>query len=250
MLKFRWETEFKETEIGEVPREWEVRNVRNLADNSKKFPIVDGPFGTQLHMNEYKSIGIPVVRVINLTFDGKFIMDNLVFISEDKFNKLKRSEVIPNDLIIAKTGATIGKLALLPSDIPKAIITSSCLKVSFDTSKAHPKYYLYFFISHVGQEGIKSRAGGGSTRPTINLTPFSEIPVLYPKLQEQQKISTVLSWFDDLIENKKRQNEILEKVAMAIFKSWLWILSHLRMRSLSITRSWERRYRRGGRLKN
>ena len=37
---------------------------------------------------------------------------------------------------------------------------------------------------------------------------------------EQSRIATVLSWFDDLIENKKRQNEILEKTAMAIFKSW------------------------------
>ncbi len=44
------------------------------------------------------------------------------------------------------------------------------------------------------------------------------IPYTHP--QDQSHIATVLSWFDDLIENKKRQNEILEKTAMAIFKSW------------------------------
>jgi type I restriction enzyme S subunit len=44
--------------------------------------------------------------------------------------------------------------------------------------------------------------------------------IFYPPLPEQSRIATVLSWFDDLIENKKRQNEILEKTAMAIFKSW------------------------------
>ena len=219
-LKFKWETEFKETEIGEIPKDWDVRQVKELVDKRKKFPIVDGPFGTQLHMNEYVSKGIPVIRVINLTYEGKFSKENLVFITEEKFEQLKRSEVNPYDLIIAKTGATIGKLALLPPEIPKGLISSSCLKVSFDKKLANPKYYLKFFMHSIGQENIKIRAEGGSTRDTINLTPFSEIPVPYPSPEEQSRIAAVLSWFDDLIENKKRQNEILEKVTMAIFKSW------------------------------
>lgn len=220
MLKFRWETEFKETEIGEIPRDWEIKEVKDLVDKTLKFPIVDGPFGTQLHMDEYTSEGVPVIRVINLSFEGEFIEDDLVFISEEKFNTLKRSSVKPNDLIIAKTGATIGKLALLPEHINQGLIASSCLKITFGFKKAFPKFYLYFFMTQVGQESIKNRAEGGSTRDTINLTPFSEIPVPLPPLPEQSRIATVLSYFDDLIEVKKRQNEILEKTAMAIFKSW------------------------------
>jgi len=220
MLKFKWEIEFKETEIGEIPKEWQKKSIKDLVDKNKKFPIVDGPFGTQLHMDEYVSSGIPVIRVINLTFDGVFIENDLVFISEEKFKQLTRSEVKPNDLIIAKTGATIGKLALLPYKIQRGLIASSCLKATFDISKANPKYYLYFFIHPIGQENIITRAEGGSTRPTINLTPFSEIIVPYPPPPEQSRIAKVLSWFDDLIENKKRQNEILEKTAMAIFRNW------------------------------
>jgi len=95
MLKFRWETEFKETEIGEIPKDWEVMEIKHLVDRTIKFPIVDGPFGTQLHMDEYTSEGIPVIRVINLSYEGEFISDNLVFISEEKFNQLKRSAVKP-----------------------------------------------------------------------------------------------------------------------------------------------------------
>jgi len=219
-LRFVRETKFKETEIGEIPKDWEVKEVRDLVDKTIKFPIVDGPFGTQLHMDEYKSKGVPVIRVINLSFEGKFIDDDLVFISEEKFDTLKRSSVKPNDFIIAKTGATIGKLALLPEHIKQGLIASSCLKVTFDFKKAIPKFYLYFFMTQVGQESIKNRGEGGSTRDTINLTPFSEIPVPLPPLPEQSRIGTVLSWFDDLIEIKKRQNEILEKTTMAIFKSW------------------------------
>ena len=159
-LRFHWETEFKETEIGEIPKDWEVMEIKHLVDRTIKFPIVDGPFGTQLHMDEYTSEGIPVIRVINLSYEGEFISDNLVFISEEKFNQLKRSAVKPNDLIIAKTGATIGKLALLPNHINQALIASSCLKVTFNFKNAIPRYYLYFFTTQIGQESIKSRAEG------------------------------------------------------------------------------------------
>ena len=60
----------------------------------------------------------------------------------------------------------------------------------------------------------------GSTVLSLRLLLFKQLPILLPPSPEQSRIATVLSWFDDLIENKKRQNEILEKTAMAIFKSW------------------------------
>ena len=36
MLKFRWETKFQKTEIGEIPREWMVDVIKNIADINKK----------------------------------------------------------------------------------------------------------------------------------------------------------------------------------------------------------------------
>jgi len=66
---------------------------------------------------------------------------------------------------------------------------------------------------------LKSLAGG-STFDELTGSTLREVLIPYPSSFEQSRIATVLSWFDDLIENKKRQNEILEKVAMAIFKSW------------------------------
>jgi len=81
------------------------------------------------------------------------------------------------------------------------------------------RFVYYFFISHPMQTFIESLAEG-STRPNTNAKEVSKFPLYYPPPPEQTRIATVLSWFDDLIENKKRQNEILEKVAMAIFKSW------------------------------
>ncbi|MCM8827647.1 MAG: restriction endonuclease subunit S, partial [Candidatus Omnitrophica bacterium] len=70
-----------------------------------------------------------------------------------------------------------------------------------------------------GQELIES-AISGSAQGGINrdIIEIMKIPI-FP-FEEQSRIATILSYFDDLIENKKRQNEILEKTAMAIFKNW------------------------------
>jgi len=75
------------------------------------------------------------------------------------------------------------------------------------------------------------------------------LKIPYPPLEEQARIVIVLSWFDDLIENKKKQNEILEKMVMAIFKSWFIDFEPSKMKSSFTTRSRAWRYQKGGKLK-
>lgn len=113
----------------------------------KKFAIVDGPFGTQLHKDEYVEKGVPVVRISNLEYDAKFNSEDLVFITESKFLELQRSVVYPDDIIIAKTGATIGKLGIFPEKYDKGIIASSCIKLSPDKLKAVPEFVVYILSS-------------------------------------------------------------------------------------------------------
>ena len=107
--------------IGEIPEGWEVDKVKHYKKDVK-FSIVDGPFGTQLHSEEYVDEGIPVVRVINLTYNGDFVSKNMVFIRKEKYSELKRSSIKEGDILIAKTGATIGKIGVF-SGFKKAIIS-------------------------------------------------------------------------------------------------------------------------------
>jgi len=165
---------------------------------NKKFAIVDGPFGTQLHADEYTSKGVPVIRVKNLSYDGKFIDEELVYITEEKANQLKRSEVFPGDILIAKTGATIGKAAIFPEKYKRGIIASSCLKMSVDENKAEPELILYYICSPYGQKKILLESAG-STRSTINITPFSNIKIKIPADIKDQK---------ELLESIKKKFEL------------------------------------------
>jgi type I restriction enzyme S subunit len=208
-IKFRWETEFKETEIGEIPREWEVYPLSEVVEDA----IVGS---TPLKkISKYWANGtIPWLTNKEVEYSKISYIED----TEEKVNVIALEEtnlrlVPPNSLIISFT-ASVGKVV-----INKVPITTNQQFISF-VLKSIPdtvKYLGYFFL--LNRELIESFSGA---------TPFSfitkekalQIPIIFPPLSEQSRIATVLSWFDDLIEVKKRQNEILEKTAMAIFKSW------------------------------
>ncbi|MBC7092344.1 MAG: restriction endonuclease subunit S, partial [Nitrososphaeria archaeon] len=83
------------------------------------------------------------------------------------------------------------------------------------------KKYFYYVLKHPTiRDILEGSMSGTSGRQRVETSAFKNLSVPFPLPAEQSRIATVLSWFDDLIENKKRQNEVLEKTAMAIFKSW------------------------------
>jgi len=171
-------------------------SIQEIADNSKRFPVVDGPFGTQLHADEYTTEGVPVIRITNLSYQGKFNEKDLVFITKEKAEILKRSEVVRDDIIIAKTGATIGKSAKFPLEY--GIIASSCLKVSLNKKMVNPDYFLYQITSFQGQKRIID-GSSGSTRTTINNEPFKKIEFDFPEKPVQDYVVQILSKADAAI---------------------------------------------------
>jgi len=190
-----------------LPEGWKWVRLGEVVEK-KKFAIVDGPFGTQLHADEYLKDGeIPVIRVINLSYKGEFNKKDLVYIAKNKANILKRSKVISGDIIIAKTGATIGKSAKFPHLFSEGIIASSCMKMSIDKNIGNNDFILYWIVSDFGQNAIINSALG-TTRTTININPFKNISFPLPPLPEQQKIAEILETVDNAIEKTDR---IIEK---------------------------------------
>lgn len=214
MLKFHRETEFKETEIGKVPREWSVKElgwaVRSLESGNR-------PKGGFL---KHDPNGVLSIGGENITWEADLILDECLRFSEDFYNSLKRGKIKEKDILLVKDGATIGKLAFI-KNIPegKAMVNEHVFLIRTEEPKYYPRFLFYFLFSEAGQIQIENSIGG-SAQGGINRSILETIKIPKIDLHEQFRIATVLSWFDDLIENKRRQNEILEKTAIAIFKSW------------------------------
>jgi type I restriction enzyme S subunit len=197
-----------------IPKHWEVSKVKYLVDDSSVYPIGDGDHGL-IQSDDYLPEGIPYLRVLNLTFGDGLNLDGLVYISDSMNAKIKNSQLKPGDLLIAKTGATIGKTAIVPEDIPISNTTSHVGKITLPDNR-DAKYFYYVLTSTVVQDQIQDMSAMQSTRPELGIEGIKNLRVVVPPIEEQKQISTYLDKatgkIDAVVKGKRDQ---LDKIIMA-----------------------------------
>lgn len=215
---------YKDSKIdafGDIPVEWKVIRMKHLVDSSKYYQIGDGDHGSiKPEMYQFDS-GIPYIRVQNLTWNGKLDFNGMVYISDEVQEKNLKSKLIPNDILIAKTGATIGKLAIIPDEIEQANTTSSVGKITVNQSRFNSKYVLYAMMSRQFTDQIWIEASQKSAQPGFNVDDLVLFQIAIPKtLEEQTAIANYLdrktAEIDELIADKKRLLELYEEEKTAI----------------------------------
>ena len=79
----------------------------------------------------------------------------------------------------------------------------------------HPRF-AYYFLQTMGFE----RLDAGASNPSLNRNHIHTIPVLWPPLPVQRRIASILSAYDELMENSQRRIRILEEMARALYREW------------------------------
>lgn len=90
---------------------------------------------------------------------------------------------------------------------------------SKDRFKLDPRF-LYYLVSNKEFVDFTDRTSKGAKMPRGDKDAIVKYPLHLPSVDEQKSIASVLGALDDKIENNRRMNETLEKMARAIFKSW------------------------------
>lgn len=199
--------------IGEIPKDWEFPKITHVLDYTHPYPIGDGDHGT-IKAENYSEEGIPFIRVQNLGFATELIMNNLVYITEKQNNGIINSTLYPNDILFAKTGATIGKVGIMPENIKKANTTSHVGKITV-SEEVVPKFIFYVLSSFIGYKQFWDIALMKSTRPELSIDEIKTLHVLLPKtLVEQQQIvdylDTKCSEIDATAEDIQKEISLLE----------------------------------------
>jgi len=155
-----------------------------LGDKKLVAKIVDGPFGSQLKVEEYQSSGIPLVRVGDLA-NGEVEESNLVYISPGKQAQLIRSQVLPGDVLLTKAGS-LGYAAVFPSKFNEGNITSHLAAIRCKENLL-PEYLALYLRSPLGKRQLY-RWGNKTTRPELNTDEVRKILVVKPPLEIQRSV--------------------------------------------------------------
>lgn len=131
----------------------------------------------------------------------------------------KRTQLEPNDILITNSG-TIGRMALV-KDIPETYRTTfqkSVAIVKPDISVVLPTY-LYYKLQNRVTDFVN--CSNGSAQKNLLLGTMRKFQIdLHEDFAEQERLSSILAAYDNLIENNQKQIKLLEEAAQRLYKEW------------------------------
>jgi len=200
---------YKNTPIGNIPVDWEVKKLGDTASN-EKYSFTGGPFGSDLKEDSYTDDGVRVIQLQNIG-DGKFFDEYKIFTSEEKANQLKNCNIYPGDIIIAKMADPVARACIIPDVDKRYLMASDGIRLLINKEKYDVNFMLYAVNSPNFRKNAESHSTG-STRLRIGLTELRNLLIAIPPLREQKKIAEILTTVDEAIE---KTDQIIEKTKEA-----------------------------------
>jgi type I restriction enzyme, S subunit len=177
--------------------------------------IYDGPHATPKEADE----GPIFLGIKNVTPQGTLDFGEIRHVSEQEYPKWTRRVVPQENDIVFSYEATLHRYALIPEGFRGCLGRRMAL-VRPDPTRVHPRFLHYYFLTPSWRAVVESNIISGATVDRVPLTKFPGFEVRLPPLETQKKIASILSAYDDLIENNRRRIQLLEQAALLLYKEW------------------------------
>jgi type I restriction enzyme S subunit len=201
-----------------TPEDWTLTPVGQLGAKSRH-AIVDGPFGSNLKSEHYRSAGIPVFQSGFVT-SSQFKPTKYVFVDNDLFQKQIRSRAVGGDILMAKIGAQAGRCAIIPNDHPEGIIAGNCLKITVDPHQCSAEFLHTVLTFMYGVTGLREIITE-TAQPAISLARLKSLLVPLPPLGTQAVIMDGIHALDLAIEIEVRKRANLHELKAALMSDLL-----------------------------
>ncbi|MCC6569818.1 MAG: hypothetical protein IT315_11330 [Anaerolineales bacterium] len=151
---------------------------------------------------DYLEEGIPFLRIQNVR-DNRLVMDDVAFIDETVHNGLlRRSQIVPNDVLLTKTGR-IGTSAVVSDDVKVGNINQHIVRMRL-TSKDFNPYYLAAYMNSIGGRLQTERESYGTTRDALPYYCLAKIQILNADMGLQKQIETTIRKAEETQKEAKR----------------------------------------------
>jgi type I restriction enzyme S subunit len=192
-------SEWKEYKLGDV-----LESANTGLDAIKRAPIV-----------AYNT-GVKCLRIQDVSQDKKYNDWGFTQVLDNNFNKFK---LLKNDIIVARTGATVGVNLIIKSNL-NSVFNNGLIRLrvkdDFDS-----EYISYLLKSSGYWNHINSIAFGTTSQPNIQINQLLDYRIKVPNSKAtQMAIAEILSALDDKIELNNKINQELENLAQTLFKQW------------------------------
>lgn len=185
------ETKFKNTEIGRIPDDWEVRTINSFCS------VKTGPFGSMLHAEDYVAKGTPIVTTEHfkngiLPLVGKDIPQ----VGIEDLKRMSSYTLTKDDIVFSRVGS-VDINALVTVRQKGWLFSGRVLRVR-PFKQTDSLYLHYGLLKHSVRSDIVSRAVG-LTMASINTKILGETELSLPPINEQHSIASALTSIDNLI---------------------------------------------------
>ena len=197
---------------------------------------------------DYVSEGVPFYRGREVTekYKGNLDVSTELFITEEKFAEIERKFGAPKlgDLLLTSVGTLGSVYVVKPGD--RFYFKDGNL-TWFRNFKGLDSQFLFYWIGSPQGKAELQKCTIGSSQSAFTIVLLKGIEIALPPMPVQQRIATILSAYDELIENSLRRIKILEAMARGLYREWFVHFrfpgheNHLRVASAlgEIPRGWE-----------
>lgn len=175
--------------------------------------IVDCPHSTEPDEGE----GYPIIRTPNIGV-GYLGLEGVQRVSKAAYDRRNiRAVPRPNDLILARE-APAGNVGIIREGMEVCLGQRTVL-IRPKAEKVSPLFLNYYLNAPKQRHALLSNSNG-ATVSHVNMPIIRNLVIGLPDRETQDRIADVLSAYDELIENNRRQIKLLEEAAQRLYKEW------------------------------
>ncbi|WP_447405884.1 restriction endonuclease subunit S [Clostridium perfringens] len=203
-------TEFKKTELGYIPKEWEIMSLGDVS-------IGKGEYGIGASAVEYIKNKPRYLRITDIGDKCNLLYDDIKGLNDDNFEKYLLKY---GDVVFARTGNTTGKAYVYNEKDGELVYAGFLIKFKMNHNIIKAEFFKYIVQSkrYWNWVNVMSTRSG---QPGINSTEYSKFLIQIPKLNEQEKIAKIISSIDEQIDDYQSRMAKLEKLKKGLMQNLL-----------------------------